>query len=649
MKARTDKLREMMEQGSVRPVDYYFADLMRRASGSDDEVFLSTCALASHALEAGSICLDMEALAGKPYPAEHPSLPEGKFTAISLPGLEEWKKTILAPAFKPFVGMPDDRSPVVYDASGARIYLRRYYEYERLVADRIKEMTGPGCDTSVDDAQGRMIRNYLSDPVATGGHMQRLAAYTALSRRFTVISGGPGTGKTFTLARVLAIMIEQAGGKPLNISMAAPTGKAAMRMNESIRKAKSEWIELSPEIRKCIPGNASTIHRLLGTISGSPYFRHNRENPLPAQVVIIDEASMIDLAMMAKLMEALAPDCKLILLGDMHQLASVEAGKVYGDICRAADSNVFSRGVLDAFGGLMGSGDLAGLRSTGKSGLHDSIVQLAYSHRFKPESRIGRLSAIINSATNANAGDTEAACNAVLGETEGSNSLAQYELPGCLAGRDVAVDDDFGRKIIDGFGGYMAAKTPDAAFEALKAFRVLCAVRKGPCGVININRLIEKILAACGSRPLKPTGGFYDHRLIMVTENDYSLNLFNGDVGVVFAEADQGSDGEQRFYAYFQELDEKNAIVCRRISVNMLPAHETAFAMTVHKSQGSEFRRVMIILPAQENRVLTKELIYTAITRAQDGVELWCKKPVLLASIREGARLATGLAARLRA
>lgn len=592
---------ELRELGILRDIDLYLAASLERCFGGKGysaTVLLAVC-LVNRVLADGHICLDLEDVTPE-WLAAFAAVPDKEQVRIPsgiLAALGEIASARLAG--EGIVGAPDAGSPLVL--GDGRLYLRRYWNYEQTVAARLAAMARTrSAQASTVELQGLQINEG-----------QSRAVLRALAGKFVVISGGPGTGKTYTAARILCLLAERA---PI-IRMAAPTGKAADRLNESVREALKVLgrdIELE---------DACTIERLLGYVSNSPYFKHNRENPLPADVVLIDEASMVDLPKMAKLLGALAPDCRLILLGDMHQLASVAPGSVLGDICSAA-------------------------------ALEDSVVELTDSRRFAPGGPIARLSAAINaSESSADALDVWE----MLRDFSDEGALAMREVPESFMGKDRKVDPAFAAAVIDGFRDFTVAETPEDAFEALDRFRVLCAMRRGPHGVETVNRLIEDILAgrAVGGsdgasgvsewRRLRTSGEFYDHRVVMITRNDYSMGLFNGDVGIIMK--DHQADGEG-LAAYFRGRAGDSP--CRRVPCRLLPRHETAFAVTVHKSQGSEYDSILVVLPNRDSPVVTKELIYTAITRTRNNVEIWCSQSAFTSAVCTRIKRASGLSTRWR-
>jgi exodeoxyribonuclease V alpha subunit len=452
---------------------------------------------------------------------------------------------------------------------------------------------------------------------------QRLAAAVAALKRFAVISGGPGTGKTTTVVRILALLLEQAPA-PLRIALAAPTGKAAARMQEAIR-ASREALPVDARIRDAIPVEATTIHRLLGFRPGSVAFRHDRDNPLPVDVLVVDEASMVDVALMTKLARAVPRPSRLILLGDKDQLASVEAGAVLGDIC--GDSPGFSPGfrrrLIEVTGQNPADPGSAASRegSAAEAGppIRDAIVQLNRSYRFGQDSGIGRLAQFVNRGDGQSALDllTRGECEDIV--------WRPLESPRDLAPRLA--------EIAGKLGAYLAAETPEAVLTALDGFRVLCAHRTGPYGVETLNTLITNCLES--RRAIRPRAPWYHGRPVLVTANDYNLRLFNGDLGITLADA----SASDRLRVFFRTADGS----VRRLSPARLPEHETAFAATVHKSQGSEAGEILLILPDELTPVMTRELVYTGLTRARRRVEVWGSAAVLAAAISRRLSRSSGL------
>ena len=472
------------------------------------------------------------------------------------------------------------------------------------------------------DLDRELVEKGLSRVFSDGGRegvdWQKVAAVMALRSRFCVISGGPGTGKTSTVVKILALLVEQAHGKPLRIALAAPTGKAAARLKESISSMKME-LDCSETVRQLIPEKVVTIHSLLGAIRGSIHFRHNASNPLPFDAVIIDEASMVALPLMAKLALALDDHTRLILLGDRDQLASVEAGAVLGDICGNGREELFSPEFSDLTGRVIGKTIPALAKQQVLPPLGDALVILRRNYRFGTDSGIGILGRAVRD------GQGESALQICR---EGGRDVVWHDLP--LAN---ALKKALTETVVQGYHNFRVTNLPDEALLRLNDFRVLCALRQGPYGVAGMNELIEGILEEAGLIDLRSR--WYTGRPLMITVNDHNLKLYNGDVGIVLP--DPGSEGRPR--VWFTTPDGK----VRGISPLRLPAHETAWSMTVHKSQGSEFGRVLLLLPSNDQEVLTRELLYTAITRARQSVEIWGDAGVFAAAVARKIERPSGL------
>jgi exodeoxyribonuclease V alpha subunit len=390
-------------------------------------------------------------------------------------------------------------------------------------------------------------------------------------------------------------------------------------MQEAIRASRAT-LPVDPRVRDAIPVEATTIHRLLGVRPGSVTFRHDRADPFPVDVLVVDEASMVDLALMAKLVRAVPRAARLILLGDKDQLASVEAGAVLGDIC--GDSPGFSPGfrrrVIEATG--QGLADLTGASpQDGGPPIRDAVVQLTRSYRFGRDSGIGRLARLVNH------GDGPGALDLLRGGACADIAWRSLESPRDLPPRLAEVAAPL--------GAYLAAGAPEAALAALDRFRVLSAHRAGPYGVDALNEHIAACLESRGA--LHARNPWYHGRPVLVTANDYNLQLFNGDLGITLRDA--AADGTLR--VFFRAADGRP----RGLPPARLPEHETAFAATVHKSQGSEAERVLLILPSVLSPVMTRELLYTGITRARSQVEIWGTPEVFEAAVARRLTRSSGL------
>jgi exodeoxyribonuclease V alpha subunit len=547
-------------------------------------------------------------------------------------------------AGSPVVGRPGEFKPLILDGQN-RLYLQRYWQYEAELAATIVRLEGdttkseeraPHPDPlpigSADaerekhsprhDVETHQLKVSLAAHFPSGGaeemDWQMVAAVAALRRRLCIISGGPGTGKTRTVVVLLALLLEQ--NPALRIALAAPTGKAAARLQESVKNARAT-LPCAPAIQDLLPTEAGTIHRLLGTVPDSAYFRHDAANPLPFDVIVVDEASMVDLALMAKLVSAIPPSARLILLGDKDQLASVEAGAVLADLCNGASRRAYSPAFAKELKEMTGLILPADAVSGQAAGLADCIVELRRNYRFGEQSEIHRLSQAVN------AGDAEAVVKSL--REAGENSAAPVvwrQLPAPSQLKQFLKPLALSR-----FKEFLQSPDPAEALRAFARFRILCALRHGPYGVEQLNAVVEDILAEAGW--IRPDGRFYAGRPVMIVRNDYNLKLFNGDIGVLRRNA----AGELR--AYFAGPDQ----ALREVMPLRLPEHETAFALTVHKSQGSEFERVLLMLPREDSLVLSRELVYTGLTRASRAVALWSSLEILTAAVRRNIRRRSGL------
>jgi exodeoxyribonuclease V alpha subunit len=551
------------------------------------------------------------------------AIPEGQNgpEAIVCPSIEAWRSKLDASSV---VGQPGDKFPLILDDKD-RLYLYRYWEHEKKIADfmldRIPQETAGIDFTLLKDG----LKRLFPENSRNGINWQRVATLTALLKKICIISGGPGTGKTFVVAKILALFIEQFQHTGFKVLLAAPTGKAAARLAESIQKAKPH-LNCRGAIKDAIPQEALTIHRMLKLTKRSPHYDVNRENLLPSDAVIIDEASMVDVALMAKLVEALPPAAKLVLIGDKDQLASVEAGAVLGDICDRHAIHGFSLSHCQKIQELTGETVRPAIDyRKSEPGLHDCIINLIGSHRFGQRSDIGELSVSVNQ------GDSHKAVKLL---TNGRKPNIRFASIQSL--------DYFYRlirhEVSTGYAAYLQAKDPRQALMLFDQFKVLCALRVGPYGVNNVNRLIEHILIQ--KDLIRRNGGhdnpWYPGRPVLITRNDYNLGLFNGDIGVTLP--DPNSDPND-VYVFFPAA----AGLPRRFSPYVLPAHETVYAMTVHKSQGSEFENVLLILPDRDSPILTRELIYTAITRTRKYIKVLGDEMILKSSISRKIERKSGL------
>ncbi|MEN8199983.1 MAG: exodeoxyribonuclease V subunit alpha [Thermodesulfobacteriota bacterium] len=541
-----------MEEGNVRLLDSQFAKFLAgrsSLSGEERSRFRELICRLSAGLGSGDSCLPL-------------SEPERELVTRS--GL---------------VG--DSACPLrIFDD---RLYLQRVAEYERALADRIGELLTLSQPLVADD---RLLDLLFGELLAGETDWQRLAAERALEQNFLIITGGPGTGKTTTVVKILALL-QRASEKELRIALAAPTGKAAMRLQASVSGSLHQ-LPVADSLADSIPAQAFTLHRLLGGKRFSPFFQHDAENPLAYDVVVVDEASMVDLALMGKLAAALAPGSRLILLGDENQLASVETGSVLADMVAV---------------------------------LPENRVELQKTYRFE-----GGIRAFAEAV---NRGDSSGGWEILTGESFPTVSLLE---------EDAA---EYGGEIYSHFmeAALRAGTLADygALFPLLRSFTILCALRNGPAGVHAINGAVEAYLTERGYNCLASV--WYLGRPVMITGNDYSLDLYNGDVGVCLPDPMH----PDRMKVWFERGDGR----LQGIAPGRISGCETAYGITIHKSQGTEVGEVLVVLPDRSTPLVTRELLYTAVTRATKSVKLKSSHAVFDLAVGSRIVRASGLGMRL--
>lgn len=614
-------LEQAQALGVLRPLDLQFA---RVVAGADEPEILLAAACLSAEAGAGHVCLMLEQLLPENlFDGRQPELAQAVWLAAGQLDVAGWQRRLSASAA---VSDGSTATPMVLQPQ--RLYLQRMWQNEGEVAAFIRgdSISSDSLPQAVEEADLRTILDQLFGEATDEPDWQKIAAAVAATRRIAVISGGPGTGKTTTVAKLLAALVQLDEGRRLRIQLAAPTGKAAARLTESLGSAGKQ-LALTPEQRMLFPTEASTLHRLLGAQPNSQRMRYHSGNRLHLDVLVVDEASMVDLPMMARLIAALPTQARVIFLGDRDQLASVEAGAVLGDICRFAEQG-YSVARAEQLSRLTGC-QLLGQTAQAEAAVRDSLCLLRKSYRFDANSGIGQLAFAVN------AGDGKRAMAALSGSFADVSGypLAETQDYQALLDACVAGYRDYLRLVGEGADAV-------AVLAAFGHFQVLCALREGPFGIAGLNDRIETGLQRAGLIQRKPgaAGRWYSGRPVMIGRNDSALGLFNGDIGIALRD----ESGELR--VHFQLPDGS----IKSVQPSRLPAHETAYAMTVHKSQGSEFDHTVLVLPNHFLPVLTRELVYTAITRARRQLSLYAIDAVLMRAIRTPTQRRSGLAERLQ-
>ncbi|QNH19267.1 exodeoxyribonuclease V subunit alpha [Xanthomonas sp. GW] len=629
-------LAALHRSGTLRTLDHAFAQTLSRLDPDTPDLVLAGAALASLAVASGHAGLDPAHANVLLDPRDGPP--------PQLPDPTDWQRALAASRW---IAQPAPEEPAAADCplvlEHGLLYLRRYREYERRLAQGLRRLAAqplppfdaaalaplfaklfplPSREVARRAGEGTGITDHPTDH-------QAQAAALALRRALLLVTGGPGTGKTTTIARLLLLRIAQAqatGAAAPRIALAAPTGRAAERMAESLRAAVTRALDhgIDPVLAAALPAGASTLHRLLGVIPDLPRFRHDADNPLPFDLIVVDEASMVDLPLMCKLVEAVADGTQLILLGDADQLPSVEAGDVLAAILQAAGpGDALQLDDAQALHPLLGHVHSA----THVGGLAGHRVHLLRGYRQAQGFALAPLADAVR------AGDADTALALLRsGELAGVHFHEDSEDP--LATRRDALLAHW-RALAD-------AEDPAAALRDAARLRLLTAVRAGAQGARGLNARIEQLLAdsGAGARRLGTASPWFHGRLLLITENSYRHGLFNGDVGICLRDA-QGA-----LVAWFEGEGDGQV---RGFHPAALPAHESAFAMTVHKAQGSEFDEVWLQLPTRDARVLSRELVYTGITRARQSLHLAASETVLRGALARHAARISGLAWRLGA
>jgi exodeoxyribonuclease V alpha subunit len=621
-----EDLADFNAAGVLAPADVHVARRLLELAGETGragavELALAV-ALAVRAPRVGHVAADLADISSIAVGADD----DAGLEELPWPDPSTWISEVAASGLIAGPGHAGPPRPLVLD--GSSLYLDRYWKDETAVAQSIEaRVAAPAGDRPADD---RLERLFPGD----GSADQRAAAAVVLSRRFSVIGGGPGTGKTTTVARLLAALFEDAavsGRRAPLIALAAPTGKAAARMEEAVH-TEAARIDTSEEVRERLENVAgSTLHRLLGNRFDRPgQFRHHGDHLLPHDVVIVDEASMVSLSMMARLIVAVPADSKLVLVGDPEQLVSVEAGAVLADIVGPAGTTPPLAGTARE----AGAGEASDAPQPGPA-IARSITILRRNHRFS--GALAHLSEAVRSGASADVVAILSAGDPSVSWIDADPAAALQTGSGTATPALAALRDE-ARQWGESVAAGARAGDVTSTIELLRHQRYLCAHRRGPAGVTAWNSAIEGWIAE--SDPAVGIGRWYPGRPVLVTLNDYSLGLYNGDTGVAVVRP--GSGG--RLTVAF---DEGRGREVRSVSPTRLGAIETVFAMTVHKSQGSEFDRVTLLLPPSGSRLLTRELVYTAVTRARQAVAIVGTADALRTAVQTPISRASGLGRRL--
>ncbi len=638
----------------LRPIDIELPRVLHKLAVEENALCWLLCALVSHQYGRGHSCMRLSELVQAPEYVLGFALPNELRAVLVETDLHTalqqcaWVQCIEQPE------APIEK-PLVY-FSGA-LYLARLWKAEHSVAQAIHTRIGASSSLRTADSDlPALIQRVFGEQSTTGIDWQALACAMAAQRKFAIITGGPGTGKTTTVVRLLAIL-RQKHGDNLRILLAAPTGKAAARLTESIAGAIDR---LPASMQTGIPTDVTTLHKMLGARPFRRSFKHSAQHPLAADVVVVDEASMVDLEMMAALMNALPEHAQLVLLGDKDQLASVEAGSVLGDLCKGAEAGNYNAATLS----MLQTYTAHDLSAYADSSVPDvskvynqATVMLRESHRFGAESGIGNLARAVNAGDiyrtlpKTPRSDTAYTAESIFTAFDDLNLLAP-EQSGTIYPTEFA---ELRKLVIAGYQTYLQVVAKGEASgeldntlsardnwakEVLKthrSFQLLVALRKGMWGVQGLNDTVSEWLQSAGliARAVSGTRTWYAGRPVLVQRNNYTLNLMNGDIGITLPDPETG-----KLRVVFEQADGN----IKWVLPSRLSDVETVFALTVHKSQGSEFTHTVLVLPDELNPVLTRELVYTGITRASKQFTLVAAKPsVFVDAVQQRVIRSSGL------
>lgn len=572
---------------NILPIDKHFANYLLELEGSSDVNLYNAIIALNYCSRQKNICLN-----------------EDKYQEIKseLDFTQSYTEIVNLFNNSNICGVPGEYKPIIL--SNSSIYLYRYWEYENIIASKIKEILLLNKPTKIDIS---VLDKYFPIYNINEFDYQRAAALLALSSNFAIITGGPGTGKTSTITKILACIFDLEPEKEFRIALAAPTGKAATRIQEAIKnnvlRIKNSEGSISEDIERKLLSDKlkpSTIHRLLGSNFNSPYFKHNAKNLLNYNIIIVDEVSMVDIPLLAKLLLAVEVNTKIILVGDRNQLSSVEAGSFLGDVTDIED---IQQKIQFNYKKLVDN-------SLKELTFRDCIVELSKVHRTDNEV-INQLSQYVK---NGNSTDT-------IKLAEQHNIIEN--ISSHLKGNNALLTNIYSHysKYFSAIKNSATNAEIDKIFAIFNDFKVLCALRNGVLGADNLNTEFEKVHFKYYNISGNPK--WYQGKAIMITTNDYKLKLYNGDIGIAL------TDENNELRVYFQNSDG----TIRKLNTALIPAYESAYFITIHKSQGSEYNNIFMILSSEDNPVITRELIYTGITRAKKEIKIITAKNVFEKSI----------------
>jgi exodeoxyribonuclease V alpha subunit len=623
----------LLQHHLLNEIDIHFADYISNLQDDTDEHLWLLAAMLSFFAMHGNSALPLKHLTDQ-TPAyifnineiSRFSLPQNKgavneLMSVTFP-LMNSEKLLL---YSKVIGSESDDRHIIYE--DGLFFLNKYYYYEMITAEHIKKRAFAINNTSdLINLKSDINSLFPENTVENKINYQKIAAIAALNSSFSVITGGPGTGKTTTAGKILSLLIKQ---KPdSRIQLLAPTGKAAERLNESLRKFKVDHKGIILDsILDSIPENGITIHKFLNL--GRKRGLLNKYNRAKVDIVLIDEASMVSLPLFAKTFEALFDHCRIILLGDKNQLMSVDTGSVLKDITDAEELNLFSEDFIKNVSDITDGNIILKQAIDSKNIIQDAAVELEHSWRFHSKSGIGQLSHAVNCAKNLE---------------DASNTFSYFEQYDDIAFLEITNEKqlekfiyDFCKNELSEYYSSLDSNNIDLIFENYKKHRLLCAVNLSPFGVDNINKLIEQnIFANINTRI------HYKGRPILITKNDYVHKLMNGDVGIILEQ-----DGEMK--AFFLNPNAKSSSDKYRVfNPSSLEQFVTAFAISIHKSQGSEFENVYMFMPNNNSKILSKELLYTGITRAKKTCTILGSKNIFLDFMTKSAMRYSGLISKLK-